>query len=233
MGLRRLRHPLRHLPSRPAARATSSSASTTPPRCTASPARPARWRCTSPGTRSTTTARCAQYIEARGLSVGAVNPNLFQDPDYKLGSVTHPDARVREKAVGHLLECLGIAAELGSTAQSLWFADGTNYPGQDDLRERRQRLVDALGEPSTPSCRPTRSCSSSTSSSSRRSTPPTSPTGAPRCSSARSSASARACSSTSATTPRASTSSRSSPCSPTRAGSAASTSTTASTPTTT
>jgi L-rhamnose isomerase / sugar isomerase len=84
------------------------------------------------------------YIEARGLRVGAVNPNLFQDPDYKLGSITHPDARVREKAVSHLLECLEIAAELGSTAQSLWFADGTNYPGQGDLRERRRLLVDSL-----------------------------------------------------------------------------------------
>jgi L-rhamnose isomerase/sugar isomerase len=51
---------------------------------------------------------------------------------------------VREKAVAHLVECLAIAAELGSTAQSLWFADGTNYPGQDDLRERRHRLLDAL-----------------------------------------------------------------------------------------
>ncbi len=85
-----------------------------------------------------------EYIEARGLRVGAVNPNLFQDPNYKLGSIAHPEARVREKAVAHLVECLAIAAELGSTAQSLWFADGTNYPGQDDLRERRHRLVDAL-----------------------------------------------------------------------------------------
>jgi len=85
-----------------------------------------------------------EHIEARGLRVGAVNPNLFQDPDYKLGSITHPDARVREKAVGHLLECLEIADRLGSSAQSLWFADGTNYPGQDDLRARRQRLLDAL-----------------------------------------------------------------------------------------
>ncbi len=84
------------------------------------------------------------HIEARGLQVGAVNPNLFQDPDYKLGSITHPDARVREKAVGHLVECLGIASKLGSTAQSLWLADGTNYPGQDDLRERRKRLVESL-----------------------------------------------------------------------------------------
>ena len=85
-----------------------------------------------------------EQIEAHGLRVGAVNPNLFQDPDYKLGSVTHPDAHVREKAVEHLLECLQIAAALGATAQSLWLADGTNYPGQDDLRERRRRLLDSL-----------------------------------------------------------------------------------------
>ena len=86
------------------------------------------------------------HIEDRGLYVGAVNPNLFQDPDYKLGSITHPDARVRRKAVGHLLECIEIAAALGSTAQSLWFADGTSYPGQDDLRARRRRLLASLEE---------------------------------------------------------------------------------------
>jgi L-rhamnose isomerase/sugar isomerase len=84
-------------------------------------------------------------IESRGLRVGAVNPNLFQDPDYKLGSVTHPDAAVREKAVAHMLECVGIATALGAGAQSLWLADGTNYPGQDDLRERRRRMLDSLG----------------------------------------------------------------------------------------
>jgi L-rhamnose isomerase/sugar isomerase len=84
-------------------------------------------------------------IESRGLRVGAVNPNLFQDPDYKLGSLTHPDAAVREKAVAHMLECLDIATALGATAQSLWLADGTNYPGQDDLRGRRARMLEALG----------------------------------------------------------------------------------------
>jgi L-rhamnose isomerase/sugar isomerase len=83
-------------------------------------------------------------IESRGLRVGAVNPNLFQDPDYKLGSVTHPDAAVREKAVEHLLECLEIATGLGATAQSLWLADGTNYPGQDDIRGRQDRLAESL-----------------------------------------------------------------------------------------
>jgi L-rhamnose isomerase / sugar isomerase len=88
--------------------------------------------------------RLRAHIEALGLRVGAVNPNLFQDPDYKLGSVAHPDARVRERAVAHVLECIEIATELGSTAISLWLADGTNYPGQDDLRARRRRMVDAL-----------------------------------------------------------------------------------------
>jgi L-rhamnose isomerase/sugar isomerase len=87
-----------------------------------------------------------RHIEAAGLRVGAVNPNLFQDPDYKLGSVTHPDERVRAKAVEHLLECVSIAEALGSTAQSLWFADGTNYPGQDDMRARRRRLIESLAE---------------------------------------------------------------------------------------
>jgi L-rhamnose isomerase/sugar isomerase len=86
-----------------------------------------------------------EYIEARGLQVGAVNPNLFEDADYKLGSLANPDAAVREKAVAHMLDCLQVASTLGSSAQSLWLADGTNYAGQDDLRERRRRLVDALG----------------------------------------------------------------------------------------
>jgi L-rhamnose isomerase/sugar isomerase len=85
-----------------------------------------------------------EHIAGQGLRVGAVNPNLFQDADYKLGSICHPDADVRGKAVEHLLDCIRIATELGSTAQSLWFADGTNYPGQDDLRARRRRMLDAL-----------------------------------------------------------------------------------------
>jgi len=86
------------------------------------------------------------HAEELGLSFGAVNPNLFQDPDYRLGSVTNPDAGIRAKALEHLLECVEIARELGSTAQSLWFADGTNYPGQDDLAARHERMVDCLSE---------------------------------------------------------------------------------------
>jgi L-rhamnose isomerase / sugar isomerase len=85
-------------------------------------------------------------IEGRNLRVGAVNPNLFEDAAFRLGSVTHPDAAVRADAVTRLLECVEIATALGATAQSLWLADGTNYPGQDDMRARRHRLLESLGE---------------------------------------------------------------------------------------
>jgi L-rhamnose isomerase/sugar isomerase len=86
------------------------------------------------------------HAERLGLRIGAVNPNLFQDPAYKLGSIAHPDDKVRAKAVEHLLECIEIASRLGSGAQSLWFADGTSYPGQDDLAARRRRLTESLQE---------------------------------------------------------------------------------------
>jgi L-rhamnose isomerase/sugar isomerase len=87
----------------------------------------------------------ADAIAAAGLKVGAINPNVFQDPDYRLGSLTNPDPGIRRKALDHLLECSQIATALGSTGLSLWFADGTNYPGQDDLRGRRARLEEGLG----------------------------------------------------------------------------------------
>jgi L-rhamnose isomerase/sugar isomerase len=86
----------------------------------------------------------AGHLAGHGLRAGAINPNLFQDPDYRLGSITNPDAGIRGKAVEHLRQCVAVASELGATAQSLWLADGTNYAGQDDLRERRQRLQDGL-----------------------------------------------------------------------------------------
>jgi len=85
------------------------------------------------------------YLARLGLRVGAINPNLFEDPDYRLGSLTNPDAGIRSKAVDHLLACVEIALALGGDAQSLWLADGTNYAGQDDLRARRRRLEDGLG----------------------------------------------------------------------------------------
>lgn len=81
-----------------------------------------------------------------GLRIGAINPNLFQDEVYKLGSLAHPDAAVRARAVDHVRECIEIARRTGSTAISLWLADGTNYAGQDSLRGRRARLLDALAQ---------------------------------------------------------------------------------------
>jgi len=84
--------------------------------------------------------------ESLGLTIGAVNPNLFQDEDYRLGSVCHPDEAVRRRATDHLLECVAIAQEVDSDVLSLWFADGTNYPGQDSFIERRHRMTDCLAE---------------------------------------------------------------------------------------
>jgi L-rhamnose isomerase/sugar isomerase len=81
-----------------------------------------------------------------GLRLGAINPNLFQEPEYKLGSLCNPDVGVRRRAVAHVRECIEIAARLGSHAISLWLADGTNYPGQDSLRGRRARLLETLHE---------------------------------------------------------------------------------------
>ncbi|MFJ5086964.1 L-rhamnose isomerase [Streptomyces sp. NPDC088674] len=86
------------------------------------------------------------HAAKRGLVLGAINSNTFQDDAYRLGSVTHPDAGVRRKAVAHLLECVDIMDATGSRDLKLWFADGTNYPGQDDIVARQERLADALAE---------------------------------------------------------------------------------------
>ncbi|WP_113699837.1 L-rhamnose isomerase [Nonomuraea lactucae] len=87
----------------------------------------------------------ASHARELGLGIGAINANVFQDDDYKLGSVTNPDPVVRRKAVHHLLECADIMDATGSDTLKLWFADGTNYPGQDDIRARQDRLAEALG----------------------------------------------------------------------------------------
>ena len=87
-----------------------------------------------------------EHAEGLGLRVGAMNPNLFQEEDYKLGSVCNPDPAVRRKATEHLLECVEIGREVGSDVLSLWFADGTNYAGQDSFAERRLRMQECLSE---------------------------------------------------------------------------------------
>ena len=86
----------------------------------------------------------ARHARELGVGIGAINSNVFQDDDYKLGSVTNPDPRVRRKAIDHLLECVDIMDLTGSDTLKLWFSDGTNYPGQDDIRARQDRLAEAL-----------------------------------------------------------------------------------------
>jgi L-rhamnose isomerase/sugar isomerase len=88
----------------------------------------------------------ARHASEHGIALGTINANVFQDNDYKLGSVTNPDPGVRRKAIGHLLECIDVMDRTGSPDLKLWFPDGTNYPGQDDIRARQDRLADALAE---------------------------------------------------------------------------------------
>lgn len=86
---------------------------------------------------------CA-FATERGLGIGAINPNLFQDDEYMLGSVCSPDPAVRELAVDHLRHCADVMRATGSRVMSLWLADGTNYAGQDDLAGRKERLEAGL-----------------------------------------------------------------------------------------
>ncbi|WP_127499962.1 L-rhamnose isomerase [Actinoplanes solisilvae] len=86
------------------------------------------------------------FATDEGVGIGAINTNVFQDDDYKLGSVTNPDPGVRRKATDHLLEAIDIMDQTGSRDLKLWFSDGINYPGQDDLRGRQDRLAAALRE---------------------------------------------------------------------------------------
>jgi L-rhamnose isomerase / sugar isomerase len=88
----------------------------------------------------------AKHADDLGVRIGTINANVFQDDDYMLGSVTNPDPRVRRKATDHLLECVDVMDATGSSDLKLWFSDGTNYPGQDDVAARQDRLSTALAE---------------------------------------------------------------------------------------
>ncbi len=89
-------------------------------------------------------AALARHAADCGVGLGTINSNTFQDDDYMLGSVCHPDPRIRRKAVAHLLECIDIMDATGSRDLKLWLADGTNYPGQDDITARQDRLAESL-----------------------------------------------------------------------------------------
>ena len=85
-----------------------------------------------------------RYAESLGMRIGAVNPHLFSGNDFALGSFCNPDKRVRTLALQKTLEAVEIARRVGSRVMSMWFADGSDYPGQDDFRKRQRYLHEGL-----------------------------------------------------------------------------------------
>ena len=85
------------------------------------------------------------HAEDRGVRLGTINSNTFQDETYKFGSLTHIDKKVRQQAIDHHFECIDIMNQTGSQDLKIWLADGSNYPGQVNLRARQDRLLDQDG----------------------------------------------------------------------------------------
>ncbi|WP_246152792.1 L-rhamnose isomerase [Aeromicrobium fastidiosum] len=85
-----------------------------------------------------------RYAEDLGIGLGTINSNTFQDDDYKLGALTHTDRRIRQKAIDHHLACIDVMDQTGSRDLKIWLAEGTNYPGQGDMRGRQDRLAESL-----------------------------------------------------------------------------------------
>jgi L-rhamnose isomerase/sugar isomerase len=85
-----------------------------------------------------------RHAEDLGVKLGTINSNTFQDDDYKFGALTHEDAAVRQKAIDHHFECIDIMDATGSRDLKIWLAEGSNYPGQADLRGRQDRLHESL-----------------------------------------------------------------------------------------
>jgi L-rhamnose isomerase/sugar isomerase len=79
----------------------------------------------------------AALAKNTGIRAGSINPNLFQDQIYKFGSFGNPDPQIREAALEHVLDSIDIATELEGRDISLWFADGSNYPGTQNIRQRK------------------------------------------------------------------------------------------------
>lgn len=91
-------------------------------------------------------AALAAHARERGIRIGGINSNTFQEARYRLGSLCHPDEQVRRAAVDHMVECCEVMRATGSDVLKVWLGDGTNYPGQDDIRARRRRLIECLRE---------------------------------------------------------------------------------------
>ncbi len=85
-----------------------------------------------------------RYAEDLGTGLGTINSNTFQDDDYKLGALTHTDPRIRQKAIDHHFACIDVMDQTGSRDLKIWLAEGTNYPGQGDIRGRQDRLAESL-----------------------------------------------------------------------------------------
>ena len=85
-----------------------------------------------------------RHAEDLGVTLGTINSNTFQDEDYKFGALTHADETIRRKAIDHHLACIDVMDATGSRDLKIWLADGSNYPGQVDMRGRQDRLQDSL-----------------------------------------------------------------------------------------
>jgi len=90
--------------------------------------------------------KVSEYAAKCGVRIGSINPNVFQAQCYKYGSLGHRDQAVRRRALKHILDCIALGKTVNSNLLSLWFADGTNYPGQDSIRARKGRFTEALRE---------------------------------------------------------------------------------------
>ncbi len=88
--------------------------------------------------------KIVKYAEKLGVKIGAINPNVFQDQCYKFGSLTNKDEKIRKQAIKHCIDSGKLAKKLKSDVLSIWLADGTNFPGQEDVIDRRNRLIDSL-----------------------------------------------------------------------------------------
>jgi L-rhamnose isomerase / sugar isomerase len=86
----------------------------------------------------------SRLADRHKLRPGSINPNLFQDQAYKFGSLANPDVDVRQRALKHVTDCIGVARTLDSRDISLWLADGSNYPGTAHIRQRRRWIEESL-----------------------------------------------------------------------------------------
>ncbi|MGV3732980.1 MAG: L-rhamnose isomerase [Microcella sp.] len=84
------------------------------------------------------------HAEEHGVSLGTINSNTFQDEEYKFGSLAASDPTARQRAIDHHFACIDVMHETGSRDLKIWLADGTNYPGQDDMRRRQDNLAESL-----------------------------------------------------------------------------------------